>query len=236
MRLALVLAGWLIACAAAVAEAPMRTEHSDPLAAGECEWELFAERLRFGAERGRGLSSNAGCGLGHDIDLGLGIGQWRSDGARRERALELYGRWRLRDGGDDAASLALVYGAEALKRDGESLRHASSTLLLALDQPLAAAWLARFNVGLSRSRSDSDSHSPGATARLWALGLEWQLAESLTLVGETFGQRHGRPTQGLGLRWQPAPGWSFGLMRSATSIGRGQPSERALLLSAQWLY
>ena len=227
MRAALALAGLLWACAPAQAEAPMRTEHSDPLAVGECEWELFAERLRFGEERARGLSTNAGCGLRKDLDLGLGIGQWRMEGGQRERSLELYGRWRLRDGGDEGVSLALVYGLEALKTPGKNWRHDSSTLLLALDKPLAADWLARFNLGVSRSRLS------GETSRLWAAGLEWRFAEPLSLVAETFGEQHGKPTQGLGLRWQPAEGWSFGLMGSR---GRGQPSERSLLLSAQWIY
>ena len=206
------------------AEAPMVTEHTDPLAVGECEWEVFAERQRADGSRARGWSTNAGCGLVKNLDLGLGIGQMRADGLR-ERALELYGRWRLRDGGDDSASVVLVYGLGALKSTGRSWRHDSTQLLLAVDQPLGDAPLGRLNLGVSHSRLGRE------TTRLWALGADWSLSEHIDLVAETYGAQRSKPWQGLGLRWKPAEGWSFGLMGS-----RSRDGQRGWLLSAQWVH
>jgi hypothetical protein len=219
----LALLALVMSSAAARAEAPMVTEHTDPLAVGECEWELFSERQRSDGAKARGWSTNAGCGLLKNLDLGLGIGRWRSEGST-ERALELYGRWRLREGGDERASVALVYGLEALKTAGQRWRHDTSTLLLAVDQPLGDALLGRLNLGLSHSRPSRE------TTRAWALGADWSLGEQFDLVGETYGAQRSKPWQGLGLRWKPLDGWSFGAMASRST------GHRALLFSAQWVH
>lgn len=208
------------------AEAPMVTEHTDPLAVGECEWEVFSERVRLGDARARGWSTNTGCGIVKNLDLGIGYGRWRADGETAS-SLELYGRWRLIDGGDDSSSVALVYGADALKTPGQKMRWDGSSLLLAVDQPLGGAWLGRLNLGVARSRLADQ------TTRFWALGVDWSLNEQLDLVAETYGEQRSKPWAGVGLRWMPLDGWSFGVMAAQS---RDKPRARSLLFSAQWVF
>jgi hypothetical protein len=210
---------------AAHADAPMATEHAEPLAPGECEWEASLERVRGGGVTARGGTTNVGCAVNERFDLGLAYARMK-EGTLSARLLELYGRATLFKGKEDGPNLGLVYGLGMRQQPEGRFRHDSTSLLLALTQPLGA-WRLHLNLGAVQDRLDDE------TLRVWALGAEWTVHEDADLVAETYGEQHGKPAFGVGLRWRPAANWALGLMHAQQ---RGTPRLKGLNLTVQLVF
>jgi len=210
----------LLPLLAARAGAPMATEDAGVLAAGECEWETVAERVRAGAATGRGAETGVACQLFKGSQAGLKAGRASADGTTLS-SLALTGKTALSDAED--RSLSLAWSVDAHKLPGGSLRRDGSALALVVSQLLGALSL-HANLGWSRS------HLSDETTGFWAFGAEWALNDDFQLLAEQYGAQRSKPVWGLGARWQASPAWSLGLMHSRS---REQPASRAWLLSAK---
>lgn len=179
----------------ATAGRPLATEDAGALAGGDCEFEAFvAHASARGTPSDSGWWLQPGCGLGpvlgRDLQLGLGAGRSRSDGDSAT-GVALGGKWALSAGADDAPQWALAFGTAAIKADGR-WQHAGHGASLVLSLPAGGGtWHA--NLGHARGG--------GASATTWALAREQTLADSLEGGVELYGDDHGAPWAGLGLRW-----------------------------------
>ena len=181
--------------APAQAGRPLATEDAGVLAAGECEFETFAGRTRERAAPRLGESSlQFGCGFGMRSQVALGWGR-ESAAGERSRSLGLTGKTSLRDGGDEATSFALAWGAGRADSPGTPMRLETTYLTGVATMPLKGSLALHANLGWSRSRS------AGASTTGWGLALERSGEGGIDVMGEVFGDdRERRPWVQLGVR------------------------------------
>lgn len=179
----------------ATAGRPFATEDAGVLAGGECEFEAYAAHASTrGSASESGWWLQPGCGLGallgRDVQLGLGAGRSRS-GGRSATGVALGGKWALSTGGDDTPQWALAFGTGAAKTDGR-WQHDGHGASLVLSLPAGGgAWHA--NLGHARGG--------GASTTTWAVAREQSFFEGLDGGVELYGDDHGAPWAGGGLRW-----------------------------------
>lgn len=196
MRLLFQLA--FLTSAAARAASPMATEDADALVSGQCEWETVAQRQHPPTQSGWG--GKLGCGGWLGGQIGLGGQRSRGDEGAFD-SLALGGKVVLRPRQGQGLGLTLAWELASQGR-----RFDSRQVLLVATRSLGAHGLLHLNLGAVHSRLQHQ------TLGLWALGGEWTPLARLDLLAEVHGQQHGRPQFGLGLRFNPTPAWSLGLM------------------------
>lgn len=179
----------------ATAGRPFATEDAGVLTGGECEFEAYtAHASARGAASESAWWLQPGCGLGpvagRDLQLGLGAGRSRADG-RSATGVALGGKWALSTGGDDAPQWALAFGTAAVQSDGRWQHDGHGASLVLTLPSRGGAWHA--NLGHARGG--------GASATTWALAREQALIEGLDGGVELYGDDHGAPWAGGGLRW-----------------------------------
>lgn len=213
----------LLTVAAAQAGAPMATEDADLLGRGECESETVAGRVHGEGSGARGQSTWLGCGGRLGGQAGLAWQRSRADAGGVSDGLVLAGKLALRARSRQDSGLSLAWELAGLREPGRSQRLDSGKLLLVATRDLGGQGLLHLNLGAVRSRSS------GRTLGLWALAAEWTPGGKVDALAELTGQQQGRPQLGLGLRFNPDPAWSLGLMGAQSGASGRSRSVQASL-------
>ena len=176
----LLLAGAALALPALAAR-PLHTEDADVLGRGACEVEGWTERLLVDEARATEHALQYGCGIGLRSQVALNASRAR-DGDERSRGLALVGKTRLWAGaGDHPAGLALAWGLQRARIDGDSWRHSATELNLAYSRPLPADLTLHVNLGHAR---DEQARQRSTS---WGLALEHEGFGHLAPMAEFFG-------------------------------------------------
>lgn len=178
---------------------PLQAEDAGVLDRGACEVEGAVARLSAEGATARERGLQLGCGIGLNSQLALGAASAK-DGGARARGLALAGKTALWSGhGDDPAALALAWGLQWLKADGDTWRHGGTDINLVYSRPLAAELTLHANLGHSRDEAGKQRSTS------WALALEHAGFGSLAPMAEVFGDDREAPWWNLGLRWNAVP-------------------------------
>lgn len=198
----LLCAAMAIVSTSAWAGRPLTTDNADVLAAGANEVEVYASRATAtGAPSENGVTAQFGRGIGHRTQLGIAFSRARAGGVSAS-GLHVAGKTSLIELGDSSPGVSIGYGLTVVKPPADSWEHDASYLMLIGTQPLGTGLLLHGNVGFVRSQL------AGQNSTTWAVGAEWNAAESVNLVAETFGDDRGEPTWSVGALWQLMPRFS----------------------------
>ncbi len=180
--------------AAVHAGRPLATEDAGVLERGACEWESFAASTRAQASPdAQTLSSQVGCGVGASTQLALAAARQANAGARIH-VVALAGKSGLIEGTPSTPALTLAWVLAGTRTPSGSLWHEQTALNIVVSQPLAGALTGHANLGWTRTRSARQS------AATWNLAAEYALANGVDVMAERYGQQHGAPWFGTGLR------------------------------------
>ena len=206
VQLALPLLWWPMFVQAAV---PLAVEDADLLPAQGCEWELGVDRVRPRDDTAqRVLDSRAGCTWWSHTQLNLA--HTRSRGAEGlDLAWSAYGKTRLIERQDGAWGLTLAWELERARPAGARAHFAyagaAGVLSRAWDEE---RWWLHLNLGWGRDRLARQ------TTPFWSVGVEFAPTDRIDWILEAYGERHAKPSLGLGARVYLGQEWSVGLMAS----------------------
>jgi hypothetical protein len=225
------LAPWLFLLALQLpqdsrAAVPLAVEDADLLPAQACEWELGVDRVRpRDATAERVVDSRAGCTWWAHTQLNLA--HTRSVGAEgRSVAWSAYGKTRLLARQDGQWGLTLAWELERARPAGEPARFAYAGAAAVLSRAWDdERWWLHLNLGLGRDRLARQS------TPFWSVGVEFAPNDSVDWILEAYGERHARPSLGLGARVYLGENWSLGLMASAQ-----RPGVRGLGAWLRWAF
>ena len=183
MRRAALLLG--AAAAGAQAGPPLNTDDAGVLPAGACQLEL---RVRGGAHPQQQYAQPS-CNPGGSVEWALNLTHAVPADAPEQTLLGLQGKTPLVSGeGFGAAFSAAV--VQELRR-GVPTTTGFATLIGSISPTSSTA--AHLNLGLSQVRGRH------AVAN-WGAALELAVGDAWTLLGERYGERHGRPATQIGAR------------------------------------
>lgn len=183
------------ATASAHAGAPLLSEDSGVLGAGECEVEGAVATAREGDVSVRERILGLGCGTGHDWQWGLALAH-ASAGSASVRGVALGGKvtlWAL----SDDASIALAPSL-GWSDSGSGWKQSTQDVTLVYSGPLVADWTLHLNLGHGRDR-EADERSTGWSVALEHAGFDLG-GVTLAPMGDLAGDDRGAPWWNLGLR------------------------------------
>ncbi len=220
----------------------MLTQSADVLDRGDCRaealWGSSAFRSSGINADGTGKGLALACGIGGGTELNLSVA--RSTG-KVQAGTDLYrwggdtrslsGKTRLWQSDDRSGALALTYllSEERPRSGGTGWQQANRAVGLALSQTLGE----RHRVHASLM-SDVVGFGSSEKAEAWGLAYEFAATPTLSLLAETTGKQHLKPTQALGLRWTPTANWELGALaaRPRGENGNGARSHTVKLTTA----
>ena len=181
---------------AAHAARPLNTDDTGVLEQGRCEAEAVLSQDKSEGTTVRGQGLQLGCGVGARTQLAWGVQQAREDGLR-VRGLAASGKLAVVPGDDASWSLGgAVLWASA---EGQSHRHAATTLTLLHTRTLSERFVLHANLGHAR---DAPARR-GATT--WGLAIEHAGWGPWALMAELTGDDLAAPSWNAGLRWTAVP-------------------------------
>jgi len=235
----------LLSFTSAYAAGPMVTQSADVMDRGDCRGEAQWQRSQASNDWGRVDASvrsvELACGVGWGTQMALSgtWGKWsspqflilpsRADG----RSLSSKTRLWQSETGAGALALTVVLGEE--RRDdlqtgmGAPVTQRNRALGLAYSQTLGERHRVHANL-----MSDVVGFGSSEKAEAWGLAYEFAATPTVSLLAETHGKQHIKPTQALGLRWTPTANWELGAMaaRPRGENGNGAKSHEVKLSTA----
>jgi hypothetical protein len=212
----------LLLAAAGTAQAgpPLNTDDAGILSPGACQLEL---RVR-GGQHVQQQYAQPSCNPGGAVEWALNLTHARADDGPVQTLLGVQGKTALLagDGWGAAASLALV---QELRR-GEPATTGVLNLIASVAPSSASAL--HLNLGAMQARG-------GRAVATWAAAAEYSLGERWTLLGERYGERHGRPATQIGARTWLQPN----VLQLDATLGHehaGGRSERYATLGLVWVW
>jgi hypothetical protein len=217
MKRLLIASAALLSISMAHAAGPMATVSADVLGKGDCEVEGLLGRTNAKIEgfktHATTLGLRADCGVLDGTQLGLIGNRIKIEGEKVD-ALSLVGKTRLWDDAKVGGKLALTYGIHGVRDRNLDFDYAASDIGLAYTQTLAEKHKVHVNADVSIAKG-------GDSTKGWALGYEYAVAPTVSLLAETYGAEDSKPTQALGVRWTPAKDWSVGAMVARPRLDNG---------------
>ncbi|MFO0124244.1 MAG: hypothetical protein ACK520_17495 [Inhella sp.] len=232
----------LLSLATAHAAGPMVTQSADVLDRGDCRGEALWGKSEFrsswmkadGTDRGLALA----CGIGWGPELNVGVAR---SNASAQVGTDLYrlggdtrslsGKTRLWQSDNRSSALTLTYllSEQDPRGGGSEWQRANRAVGLAYSQTLSERHRVHANL-----TSDVVGYGSNEKAEAWGLAYEFAVTPILSLLAETYGKQHLKPTQALGLRWTPTPNWELGAMaaRPRGENGHGTKSHEVRLTTA----
>lgn len=190
----------MLAAAPAAVQAgrPLATEDAGLLQRGSCESESFvahtSERTsEHTSPKVQTLSTQLGCGVGANSQLALAVARATAVGMHGH-SLSLAGKAGLIDATPNTPALTLAWALTATQQAGRKLRHEQTTLNLVASHRFADPLTVHANLGWTRNRSAQTS------SVTWNLAAEYSLGHGVDVMAERYGQQHGAPWVGAGLR------------------------------------
>jgi hypothetical protein len=206
-----------VAASSAFAVGPMTTQSADILDRGNCdvEGQWGRDNAKLGAAKFHvtHLGLRADCGVIDGTQIGL-VGERIKFQNEKADGLSLVGKTRLWDDDKVGGKLALTYGIHGLRQRNLDFDYAASSVGLAYTQTLAEKHKLHANANVTIAKG-------GDSTKGWALGYEYAVAPTVSLLAETYGEEDSKPTQALGVRWAPAKNWSVGAMVARPRLDNG---------------
>lgn len=174
---------------------PLATEDADILDKGACEWEgFFARETASGSPALRTWATQIGCGIGFTSQVALAYSRAKIPRVSTQ-GLTLLGKTSLIERKDDGLGLTLAWTVGGEKLAGGSLKHELTQLNLVATQEFVKRLKGHANLGWLRSEN---ARSNSTT---WNLATEYAPGGGIDLMGEIYGDDHGKPWYGTGVRW-----------------------------------
>lgn len=198
------------------ANLPLTTDTADVIASGANQLEVYASRVTANGLPGEnGFTAQLSHGFGHQTQLGFALSHARASGESASGLL-VGGKTWLIELGDTSPGVSVGYGLTVVKAPGDSWEHDTSYITLIGTQPLGKGLLLHGNIGFARSQLARQNSTT------WGIGAEWNAAENVNLIAETFGDDRGKPTWSVGALWQLMPRFSvntsYGVTRETPRI------------------
>lgn len=217
MKRLLIASAALLSISMAHATGPMATVSADVLGKGDCEVEGLLGRTNAKvagfSTHATNLGLRADCGVLDGTQLGLIGNRIKIEGEKVD-ALSLVGKTRLWDDAKFGGKLALTYGIHGVRDRNLDFDYAASDIGLAYTQTLAEKHKVHVNTNVTIAKGGDNTTG-------WALGYEYAVAPTVSLLAETYGAEGSKPTQALGVRWTPAKDWSVGAMLARPRLDNG---------------
>lgn len=172
---------------------PLTTEDAGVLAAGACEFEPAATRVRSAGESVTASVVQVACGTPWRQQFFANVG--RTSGGGHATSFGLGGKTGLSGGGDAPLSLTLAYGLNIGKGSGGGRRVTDGFVNLVASVELAEGWTGHANLGWSGERD------PSASIGTWNLAVEKAVGGGVDLVAEIYGSDRRERWVGAGARW-----------------------------------
>ncbi|HEY1131402.1 MAG TPA: hypothetical protein VGF12_18495 [Roseateles sp.] len=219
-----ILSTLILASTAAHAGAPLTTEDADVLGDGDCEAEATWARngtLVDGLHKHYESGVKFGCGIVRRAQVGTTFGRSRSDTDLSD-SLGISGKLSLLDSSDGGLGISVAWEMSAYLQRREASRWQSARIALVASQALGRSVRVHANLGAMHA------HVERAETPFWGVAAEWSARDDLSLLVESYGERHAKPTLAIGLRFSPRELLTIGLLKSRAG---GSPSWNSLGIS-----
>jgi hypothetical protein len=180
-----------LAAAPAYAGRPLATEDASMLGAGECQVEMWADRSGVATD----IWLVPACNVGAGIEWQLGGARTFESGTGALSQSYLQAKTVLRSVDDNPWGVGIVLGLNRQPRRESHTGWDDPFVLVPASFRMGEDTLVHANLGWVRNRSE------GRDFTLWGLAFESPVSESVTLLGEAYGENTSRPFLRLGGRF-----------------------------------
>lgn len=188
--------GCFAACGSAFAERSLLLEPGEASEAGNCEFELAAERQTArDAAPEQEASMQLDCGIGWNTELTATVARSRSDGTRAY-GLGLEGKTTLGYWGLPKLGWAIEYGVAGERGDDTPWRWGEYYVALAATLIPDPEWAIEVRLGSSRDRIERRSSA------LWSIAVEHEFSDTFEAKVEWASDGRDSPALGVELRWE----------------------------------